>query len=71
MTKSLVIILVVLIFSSCSKKEPVYEPTSKSEGYAVYQEAFEALGKGDLFFAQKKLLFLLIQYLTFFFYLRH
>jgi len=54
MTKSLVIILVVLIFSSCSKKEPVYQPTSKSEGYAVYQEAFEALGKGDLFFAQKK-----------------
>jgi len=54
MTKNLVTILVVLIFSSCSKKEPVYEPTSKSEGYAIYQEAFEALEKGDLFFAQKK-----------------
>lgn len=54
MPKSLIAILVILIFSSCSKKEPVYEPTNKVNAYATYQEAFEALEKGDLFFAQKK-----------------
>ena len=54
MIKSLVTILLVLIFSSCSKKEPIYEPTIKSDGYTAYQEAYVAFEKGDLFFAQKK-----------------
>ena len=54
MLKSLITILFVIIFSSCSKKEPIYEPTSKKDGYTLYQEAFVAFEKGDLFFAQKK-----------------
>ena len=52
MLKSIITILFVIIFSSCSKKEQIYEPTSKKDGYTLYQEAFVAFEKGDLF-AQK------------------
>ena len=53
MLKRLITILLVLIIS-CSKKEPIYEPTGKKDGYNTYQEALIAFENNDLFYAQKK-----------------
>ena len=49
--------LILSIFSfliSCSKEEPVYKPTEKTNPYQLYQEAQEAFSKNDFFYANKK-----------------
>ena len=48
--------LISFLFISCSKEEVGYKPTEKIDPYAVYKEGYEALEKGDYFFAQKKFL---------------
>ena len=50
-----VIILALSLFS-CSKNEPIYQPTEKSNPYTLYQEGYVAFEKNDFFFANKKFL---------------
>ena len=48
-------ILIVFLFTSCSKKEPETNiPADQDESFTIYNEALEALKSGDLFFASKK-----------------
>ena len=51
-----IFILISFLFISCSKEEVVYIPTEKIDPYVIYKEGYEALEKGDYFFAQKKFL---------------
>ena len=39
---------------SCSKDEPIYKPTEKSNPYNLYKEAYEAFELNDFFYANKK-----------------
>ena len=39
---------------SCSKDEPIYKPTEKSNAYNLYKEAYEAFELNDFFYANKK-----------------
>ena len=53
----LILLLSVFLLFSCSKKnkkEIVMEPTEREKVVSVYQEAVEALKKGDAFYASKK-----------------
>ena len=53
----LILLLSVFLLFSCSKKnkkEIVMEPTEREKVVIVYQEAVEALKKGDAFYASKK-----------------
>ena len=50
-----VIILALSLFS-CSKNEPIYQPTEKTNPYTLYQEGYVAFQKNDFFFANKKFL---------------
>ena len=50
-----VIILALSLFS-CSKNEPIYQPTEKTNPYTLYQEGYVAFEKNDFFFANKKFL---------------
>ena len=50
-----VIILALSLFS-CSKNEPIYQPTEKNNPYTLYQEGYVAFQKNDFFFANKKFL---------------
>lgn len=54
MINRLFLIFFLVFFSSCSKKDPIYEPTSKLDPYALYQEGMSAFDKNDFFFASKK-----------------
>ena len=48
------VLIIVFIFSSCSKNEAVYIPSEKKEPYKIYSEALEAFEKNDFFNASKK-----------------
>ena len=49
------ILFILLTIVSCAKnKEEVYNPTSISDPYKLYEEGLEAVEKGDYFFANKK-----------------
>ena len=50
----LISILIFLLFSCSNKDKPLYEPTSKVEGYSIYKEGMDAFEKNDFFFASKK-----------------
>ena len=52
--KIILVILIIFITSSCSKKELEYEPKTKNNPYKLYQEGFEEFEKGNYFFANKK-----------------
>ena len=54
--KLFILAISLVLFISCSKEEPVYKPKPKVNPYFVYNEAYEALKKGDYFYAQKKFL---------------
>ena len=43
-----VIILALSLFS-CSKNEPIYQPTEKNNPYTLYQEGYVAFEKNDFF----------------------
>lgn len=51
-----IFIFVCLFFLSlsCSKKNPVYVPSSKIDPYEVYKQGLDAFEKNDFFFASKK-----------------
>ena len=47
--------LIIFLFTSCSKKEPVViNPALKEMSYEVYNEAVDAMNEGKYFFASKK-----------------
>lgn len=46
----------ILLFFSCSKKEPEYVPQNVKDPYVSYKEGIEAFKKNDFFFANKKFL---------------
>ena len=47
--------LIILLISSCSKKEPELDtPPGKDKSYEIYKEAVEAMNRGDYFYASKK-----------------
>ena len=56
MNHKLIILFIILIFSfSCSKKEvEISKPVSKDKAFEIYQEAIEAMDKGEYFFAAGK-----------------
>ena len=54
--KLLIFATLFVFFISCSKEEAVYQSKPKENPYFVYNEAYEALKKGDYFYAQKKFL---------------
>ena len=54
--KLLIFATLFVFFISCSKEEAVYQSKPKENPYFVYNEAYEALEKGDYFYAQKKFL---------------
>ena len=50
------VLFITLSLFSCSKNEPIYQPTEKVDPYFVYKEAYTAFEKNDFFFANKKFL---------------
>ena len=48
------IFFVFFLLISCSKKESIYESTSKVNPYLAYQDGLKAFKKNDFFYAQKK-----------------
>ena len=50
----LILTLIFLLVSCSNKDKPLYEPSSKVEGYTVYKEGLDAFEKNDFFFASKK-----------------
>tara|TARA_B100001093_G_C26709234_1_gene962665 strand:- start:27 stop:851 length:825 start_codon:yes stop_codon:yes gene_type:complete len=53
--KHILFLTFIFLLSSCSNKDkPLYEPSVKVEGYAVYKEGLDAFEKNDFFFASKK-----------------
>ncbi len=52
--KPVLILLFLIILSSCSKDEPLYEPKPKVDPYKIYNEGYNAFKKNDFFFASKK-----------------
>ena len=47
-------ILSLLFFFNCTKKDLIYEPTSKLDPYVLYQDGMKAFDRNDFFFASKK-----------------
>ena len=54
MMRIILYLLIPFFLLSCSKKEVLYEPTSRVDPYQVYNEAYIAFEKGDYFFAEQK-----------------
>ena len=54
MFRIFLICCLVIFLNSCSKKEPLYEPSSKADPYQLYKEGYDALVKNDYFWASKK-----------------
>ena len=54
LSKLFSVLIIIFIFSSCSKNEAVYIPSEKKEPYKIYSEALEAFEKNDFFNASKK-----------------
>ncbi len=52
----IIVIILALSLFSCSKNEPIYQPTEKTNPYTLYQEGYVAFEKNDFFFANKKFL---------------
>ena len=52
----IIVIILALSLFSCSKNEPIYQPTEKNNPYTLYQEGYVAFEKNDFFFANKKFL---------------
>ena len=52
--RHILILTLVFLLTSCSKDKPLYEPSSKVEGYSAYKEGLDAFEKNDFFFASKK-----------------
>ncbi len=50
------VLIITLSLFSCSKNEPIYQPTEKVDPYVIYKEAYTAFEKNDFFFANKKFL---------------
>ena len=50
----IILITISIFLISCSKEEPLYEPTPKVDAYKIYEEAYRAFEEGDFFYAQKK-----------------
>tara|TARA_B100000575_G_C23109774_1_gene640938 strand:+ start:225 stop:1055 length:831 start_codon:yes stop_codon:yes gene_type:complete len=50
------IIILLFFFASCSKEDPVYQPTKKIDPFLVYEEGYKAFKKNNFFFANKKFL---------------
>jgi outer membrane protein assembly factor BamD len=44
----------IFLFSFCSKKEALYEPSKKVDAYVLYKEGLDAFQKNDYFFASAK-----------------
>ena len=54
-SKLIISFFVFFLFFSCSKKEPeINIPAEKDKSLEIYQEAVDAMNRGDLFFASKK-----------------
>ena len=54
MTRKILILLITLLLLSCTNKDVVYEPTTRTDPYKIYDEAYNAFEKGDYFYAEKK-----------------
>ena len=55
MLKNIFLILILILsFNSCSKKEAEYEPKDKVDPYQLYKEGFEAFENADYYYAEKK-----------------
>ena len=52
--RNLFFILCLLIFFSCYKEKPLYEPQAKIDPYESYKEGIEAFQNNDFFYANKK-----------------
>ncbi len=50
------VLAISLLLFSCSKDEPLYQPSKKSYPYVIYNEAYIAFKNNDFFFANKKFL---------------
>ena len=46
--------LIIFLLTSCSKEEPIYESSKKTDPFQLYNEGFDAFKKNDFFFASKK-----------------
>ena len=55
-SRFITVIILALSLFSCSKNEPIYQPTEKTNPYTLYQEGYVAFEKNDFFFANKKFL---------------
>ncbi|MEK9918095.1 MAG: outer membrane protein assembly factor BamD [Pelagibacteraceae bacterium] len=54
-SKLIISFFAFFLFFSCSKKEPeINIPAEKDKSFEIYQEAVDAMNRGDLFFASKK-----------------
>jgi outer membrane protein assembly factor BamD len=49
-----IFLIIPIILFSCSKEKVQYEPKPRLDPYILYEEAYKAFERGDLFFAQKK-----------------
>ena len=55
MLKNIFLILILILsFNSCSKKEVEYELKDKVDPYQLYKEGLEAFEEADYFYAEKK-----------------
>ncbi len=53
--KFLILILITVLFISCSKNEPeVITPGSEEESFEIYKEAVQAMNDGDILYASRK-----------------
>jgi len=53
--KSIYLILIILLITSCSKEELELEiPANEDQSFEIYKEGVEAMNKGDFFYAAKK-----------------
>ena len=41
------VLFITLSLFSCSKNEPIYQPTEKVDPYVIYKEAYTAFEKND------------------------
>ena len=50
MSFRVILVLISLILISCSKQEINYEPSKKVDPYKIYEEAYEAFLKKEIYF---------------------